>query len=628
MAKLVLSNLTNLDNPTTAVNTINANSDLIEAALDNTLSRNGAAPNQMQADLDMNQKNIINTNTVYATTVSANTFIGSGSIVVNSSNLEFVSISALRAYTVTPLTYGTCRVISWYSGLNKGGGIFYYDNTDTTSADNSGTIIVDTLSRRWKRLSNEILDVTMFGAKSDGVSDDTTAIQSAITASSGKHLYFPAGTYVYSVLTITSNNIKITGAGGATRLITSSATGTCLDIGDGTSEIRNIDISDITLWSSVTKTAGAIIRARKLVRSNLINLRIGTPEDFNTDGNRLYDGITINEFDNVRIEGGYCLTSNNGITAYGNAAQTFGAELFLDGGLRVLRQGNYGIHIAGGAGGIKIDAVDVALCQYGLYVSDTIGLARNREIFIGPRASFDSCTTGNGRGVWFAANSIEVAEFVGTWSATNKVGIDIRPSQYAGATFKFSGIRVYNNQNEGLIIADGNVVLGASSIFLNGQTLAGAHGIDISTANTKGVTIVGNQIKDNGTSGTSYGINIVAACDNFIISNNDLTLNTAGAIQNASGLSATKQIRNNIGYVTENYNLASNTTDVSGDITITHGLSAAPSVIVTSVRGNTAQTVSYAHTNSATTFKIRVRTSSTGAVLASTAVTIDWFARV
>lgn len=59
MAKLVLSDI----NSTVAgslITTINNNSDLIEAALENTLSRDGTAPNQMDAELDMNSNPIYN----------------------------------------------------------------------------------------------------------------------------------------------------------------------------------------------------------------------------------------------------------------------------------------------------------------------------------------------------------------------------------------------------------------------------------------------------------------------------------------------------------------------------------------------------------------------------------------
>ena len=61
MAKLTLTDLTQLSsNETSAVTAVNANGALTEAALENTLSRNGATPNGMAASLDMNSNLIIN----------------------------------------------------------------------------------------------------------------------------------------------------------------------------------------------------------------------------------------------------------------------------------------------------------------------------------------------------------------------------------------------------------------------------------------------------------------------------------------------------------------------------------------------------------------------------------------
>lgn len=58
--KLNLSDLTNLQNETSAVNTINQNSGRIEAAIENTLSRDGSTPNQMEANLDLNGHTLYN----------------------------------------------------------------------------------------------------------------------------------------------------------------------------------------------------------------------------------------------------------------------------------------------------------------------------------------------------------------------------------------------------------------------------------------------------------------------------------------------------------------------------------------------------------------------------------------
>jgi hypothetical protein len=86
------------------------------------------------------------------------------------------------------------------------GGFFYYDSTDTTSADNGGTIIVDASGRRWKRLFNGDVNVLWFmstaqfyDVKSGLASVDVTgSVQSAINcvALKGGAVYFPAGNYL------------------------------------------------------------------------------------------------------------------------------------------------------------------------------------------------------------------------------------------------------------------------------------------------------------------------------------------------------------------------------------------------------------------------------------------------
>ena|SRR5690606_15381835 len=57
MAKVTLTDITSGYNVATAYND---NNDALEAAIENTLSRDGTAPNDMQADLDMGGFRIIN----------------------------------------------------------------------------------------------------------------------------------------------------------------------------------------------------------------------------------------------------------------------------------------------------------------------------------------------------------------------------------------------------------------------------------------------------------------------------------------------------------------------------------------------------------------------------------------
>lgn len=60
MAKLVTTDLVNLENEASAVATINSNMEAIETAMEKTLSRDGTSPNTMNASLDMNSNRILN----------------------------------------------------------------------------------------------------------------------------------------------------------------------------------------------------------------------------------------------------------------------------------------------------------------------------------------------------------------------------------------------------------------------------------------------------------------------------------------------------------------------------------------------------------------------------------------
>tara|TARA_R110000751_G_scaffold110047_1_gene207460 strand:- start:5470 stop:7467 length:1998 start_codon:yes stop_codon:yes gene_type:complete len=74
MVKLTHEDLANLNNQTSAVDTINANGALTEAAIENTLSRDGSTPNAMGADLDMNSYDVTNVDNLDATTATIGGF--------------------------------------------------------------------------------------------------------------------------------------------------------------------------------------------------------------------------------------------------------------------------------------------------------------------------------------------------------------------------------------------------------------------------------------------------------------------------------------------------------------------------------------------------------------------------
>ena len=60
MTKLTLTDVVNLQNESTTITALKSNNDVTEIAMENTLSRDGLAPNQMLSNLDMNNYKVIN----------------------------------------------------------------------------------------------------------------------------------------------------------------------------------------------------------------------------------------------------------------------------------------------------------------------------------------------------------------------------------------------------------------------------------------------------------------------------------------------------------------------------------------------------------------------------------------
>lgn len=87
-------------------------------------------------------------------------------------------------------------------------GPFRCDPLDVTSPDNTGTVLVASDGTRVKRIiTDDVLNVRWFGAKGDGVTDDTSVIQLAdnTAAAMSKRLFFPEGTYMAYGLLITTS---------------------------------------------------------------------------------------------------------------------------------------------------------------------------------------------------------------------------------------------------------------------------------------------------------------------------------------------------------------------------------------------------------------------------------------
>lgn len=169
---------------------------------------------------------------------------------------QSASIAALRLRTGTGTSRPTIVAVAQNYVAGDGGGIFRLDSTDTTSADNNGTIIVDASGARWKRQWSGPLNANWFGNLATGF---TTAVQSAITvAGTYGTVEIPYGSYsLTGTLTLLTGQTLI-GIGGRPT-ITRAFAGTMINASAAVTNLTNLDIRGAGATYSNTTTDIAVL---------------------------------------------------------------------------------------------------------------------------------------------------------------------------------------------------------------------------------------------------------------------------------------------------------------------------------------------------------------------------------
>jgi hypothetical protein len=240
MKRPTLTDITTLSGAYVA---INANNRAIEEAFDNVLSLDGATPNAMKADLDMNSNDLLNVNTVSALRFNLNGVYITPSTTITTapfaSRSEFITWNNAN---LVPLPIGSVRFFPGASGSSLA---YVYLG--------SGTVIPDAPGWTWFGF----MHLDHFRSTVSVANTDIAITNSfAFLNTSGGALYFPSGIVNINSQPPAISHSDVELIGQETRLIFASSgsgtNGNFIRVGTASTNVQRISIRGITFQCNNT----------------------------------------------------------------------------------------------------------------------------------------------------------------------------------------------------------------------------------------------------------------------------------------------------------------------------------------------------------------------------------------
>lgn len=396
-----------------------------------------------------------------------------------------------------------------YRNDNDGGeGFLYRDPLDLTTPDNGGTVFVDAAGNRWKRKSTKGVRVGWFGATGDGITDDTSAIQSAIDSS--ENIFFDSGTYYITSTLLISASKTLKLAPGA-KIITPSTI---------SSPAIKITASDVTVLGGSID----LQKSSTTVDTNVAGIEASSADNLVVRGvsvtNSAGYGIWVYDSNNVKVNG--CIvTDTNYIGIFIQPKLVAADMLNIDvSGNRVDRS-SLGAGIS--EGGIKIRGDGTNALYYARVTNNHVVMPSSPtstaaiciELWgLAPKSIVANNTTVGGSmgisvdsstGVTVTANTVDGPSVYGIELAASPrcavVGNTIDGASIAqkgvaltGASAQSVGSTIVGNT---IINVNGNAIYGYSGshqVTCSGNNILAIASYAINVEVSDGWTIVGNQI--------------------------------------------------------------------------------------------------------------------------------------
>ncbi|MGD8373447.1 MAG: glycosyl hydrolase family 28-related protein [Candidatus Woesebacteria bacterium] len=390
------------------------------------------------------------------------------------------------------------------------------------------------------------INAKSYGAKGDGSTDDTSALQSAIDAisTSGGKVVIPAGTYVVSsTLTIDKDATIITGVGPSTiiRVASGALDIDVFKIGNGSTTRAHCAIQNMRINADGQKTAGRGIYLTKcfkiwlqnlLIEKQYRSLQFSNTTEVWLDSTDVRDTKEHGLYLDHDLMSGFDWYVNNCVFDNPDVSNT-GSGIYWNGGETLV-----------------VSNVDLLRFNTGLYINPAAGRESRFGFF--NNLIMDTCSDNNvhisntdtGNSVGFT--------FTNCWSgtATNYGVLIDRPGGGIVQGVRWVGGKIFHNGLAGFRLAGGqDVHISACDIIANSQTSSAArHGVEVGGGISEFSIVdcrIGGGYQQGDTQG--YAIHIdEGASDNYIITSNDCHGNNNTPKINDLGTGSQKIVEHNL----------------------------------------------------------------------------------
>jgi hypothetical protein len=460
--------------------------------------------------------------------------------VLGGDNLSVYVNGSRQIYNVNYTETSTTQ-ITFTNGLNVGDLVNYTIGASTSLSVNASSVLYNeggtgAVDRNVEQKLQETVSVKDFGAVGDGVTDDTAAINAAITyigSSGGGSVYAPRGTYMVSSSTdaikINYDNVRLYGDGIGSTIFKNlaSSTGTVIHAYKGTypgglTPIQNIIIENLT----VDGNQANIVHNITDTYQNGINF------DYPSDCIVHQCEVKNVVFQGIVMQGsGDGLSKNCKIYACDvSACGEFG--IGLEGGMWKSIVSNNTVHdlitvseVAGGAVGVYVGA---------------IGQVGQNNIVIGNAISNIPCNgiqVGDGSVYTLICNNILTTIGTTAGSAIKVIGNTTSPNHV-----QITGNRISagsDKNSSSIAILNSSTSVGYATV--NGNTIADSVGGGIQINSGTGAVVSGNAIAGigSGAGAITSGIRISASCVNTDVSGNVINTTAGNGVEILAGCTNT-----------------------------------------------------------------------------------------